>query len=73
MNLSSKKIQGIVLDEITLDMDIITMKGEAASMSNLDAMKKTLSEKYNDISVPDIKPLSENKIMFTMIIKDKHK
>lgn len=70
-NLSHQKPKGIVFDEINLDREVITMKGEAISMGDLDAVKKSLSETYHYVAVSDIKPLSENKILFTVIIKDK--
>jgi type II secretory pathway component PulL len=69
VNLSEKKPKGIVFDEISLDRDVITLKGEAVSMSDLDVMKKGFSEIYSNVSVSDIKPVSENKILFTLITK----
>jgi len=71
VNLSEKKPKGIVFDEISLDKDVIALKGEAVSMSDLDTMKKGVSEIYSNVSVSDIKPVSENKILFTLIIKEK--
>lgn len=68
-NLSHQKPKSVMFDEINLDREIITIKGEAASMGDLDAMKKSLTEIYYNISVSDIKPLSENKTLFTIIIK----
>lgn len=71
IDLSNKKSKGIVVEELNLEKEIFTIKGEAASMSDLDEMKKSLSEKYHNVSISDMKPLSENKILFTIIIKDK--
>lgn len=70
-NLSKKKTKGVVIDELNIDKEIITIKGQADSMGNLDDMKRSLSEVYKNISVTDIKPLSDNKIIFTIIIKEK--
>lgn len=71
VNISAVKPKGIIFEEISLDREVITLKGETASMNDLDALKKSLSEKYSDVSASDIKPLSESKILFTLIIKDK--
>lgn len=70
-NVAGIKPKGIIFEEINLDREVITMKGEAASMSDIDTMKRSLSESYYNVSVSDIKPLSETKILFTLIIKDK--
>ncbi len=70
-NLSNKKLKGIAIEELNLEKEIITIKGHADSMSNLDEMKKSISDLYNNVSIADIKRLSENKIMFTIIIKEK--
>ncbi len=70
VNLSGVKPNGIVFEEINHDRDVITMKGEAVSMGDLDALKKSFSEIYHNVSISDIKPLSESKILFTLIIKD---
>ncbi len=69
IDLSNKKSKGIVVEELNLEKEIFTIKGEAASLSDLDEMKRSLSEKYQNVSISDIKPLSENKILFTIIIK----
>lgn len=70
-NVARVKPKGIIFDEINLDREVITMKGEAISMSDIDTMKKSLSETYHNLSVSDINPISETRILFTLIIKDK--
>ncbi len=71
VKLSDKRSKGVVVEELSIEKDMITIKGEAGSMGDLDELKKNLSDKYQNVSISDMKPLSENKILFTLIIKEK--
>ncbi len=69
LSLSQKPVEGIVLNEIGIDKDLITMKGEATSIDNIDKFKIRLTGFLNDVSVTDIKPSSDNKSSFTAVAK----
>jgi len=59
----------VAFNEIVLDKELSTMKGEAPSMDDVDKMKTRLSAPRTDVSVSDIKPLPSGKTLFTVVIK----
>jgi hypothetical protein len=69
LDLSQKTVQGVAFNEIVLDKELSTMKGEASSMDDIDKIKKRLSALRTDVSVSDIKPLPSGKTLFTVVIK----
>lgn len=69
LELSQKPVQGAVFNEINIDREIITIKGEAASMDDIDRTKRRLSEFLSDVSISDIKPSKEGKTLFTAVAK----
>lgn len=69
LELSQKTVQGVAFNEIVLDRELSTMKGEASSMDDIDKMKTRLSASRTDVSVSDIKPLPSGKTLFTVVIK----
>jgi len=69
LDLSQKTVQGVAFNEMVLDKDLSTMKGEASSMDDIDKMKMRLSVPRTDVSVSDIKPLPAGKTLFTLVIK----
>ncbi|HXX53246.1 MAG TPA: hypothetical protein VEI46_01920 [Thermodesulfovibrionales bacterium] len=69
LDLSQKTVQGVALNEIVLDKDVSTIKGEASSMDGIDKMKTRLSASLTNVSVSDIKPLPTGKILFTVVVK----
>ncbi len=69
LELSQRTMPGAAFNEISLDKDLFTMKGEANSMVEIDAMKKRLSEFLSDVSVSDIKPSISGKNFFTVVAK----
>jgi len=69
LDLSQKTVQGVAFNEIVLDKDLSTMRGEASSMDDIDKMKARLSALRTDASVSDIKPLPSGKTLFTLVIK----
>jgi len=69
LDLSQKTPQGIMFYEIVLDKDLVTMKGEASSMAEVDKAKTRLSEVLKDVSVSDIKPSTGGKTLFTLVAK----
>lgn len=68
-DLSRRMIHGVVFNEINLDKDLITIKGEAASMDAIGKTKTMLSEFLTDAVVSDIKPSAEGKMLFTVVAK----
>ncbi len=71
LDLSQKTSTGIAFAEISLDRDLITMKGEASSMSDIDKVRTGLSGVIMDVSVSDIKPSAGGKTLFTIVAKGK--
>lgn len=68
-DLSQKPLQGIVLNEISIEKDVTTIKGEAVSMDSISGMKTALAKVLKNITVSDIKPSSEGKMVFTAVAK----
>ncbi|HXX80976.1 MAG TPA: hypothetical protein VEI46_05460 [Thermodesulfovibrionales bacterium] len=69
LELSQKNLQGISFDEIVLGKELIAMKGEAPSISDIDRVKTRLSEFLKEVSVSDIKPSAGGKTLFTVVAK----
>jgi type II secretory pathway component PulL len=69
LDLSQKTVQGVAFNEIVLDKELSTMKGEASSMEDIDRMKAGLSAPRTDVSVSDIKPMPSGKTLFTVVRK----
>ncbi len=69
LDLSQRTPQGISFYEVALDKDLITMKGEASSMEDIDRVKTRLSEVLKDVSVSDIKPSTGGKTLFSLVSK----
>lgn len=67
--LSQGPLQGIVLNEINIERDITTIKGEAVSMNSIDGMKATLAKVMKNITVSEIKPSSDGKMVFSAVAK----
>lgn len=64
---SQRKTQGIVVNELSLGKETVSLKGEALSMNDIDTVKKSLMEFLANVSVSDIKPLPNGKILFTVV------
>lgn len=67
--LSQRTTQGTVFSEVTLDKDLVTIKGEAASMNITDILKKKLSEFLTEASITDLKPEDNGRVYFTIIAR----
>ncbi len=70
--LSQQKFQNAVFNEISLDRDRITLKGEAFSMGAIEKMRSGLGEFLTDISLSDARPITENKILFSVTARYKN-
>lgn len=69
LDISQKTVQEAAFNELSMDRDLITMKGEASSMADVDKMKAGLSKFLANVSVSDIKPLTSGKIFFAVVAK----
>lgn len=67
--LSKRTTPGVRLDELSVDKDLITMKGEASAMDRVDEAKTRLSEFLNDVSISDIKTSPDGKLRFTAVAR----
>jgi hypothetical protein len=47
----------------------VKLKGEASSTDDLTKIKTKLSEFLSEVSVSDIKPTAQGKILFTVVAK----
>jgi len=69
LDLSRKTIQGVAFNEIILDRELSTMRGEASSVDDIDKIKTRLSAPQMNVSVSDIKPLPTGRILFSIVVK----
>jgi type II secretory pathway component PulL len=69
VEISEKKNQRVVLHELSLDRDLITMKGDADSVNEAETMKVALGGLFKEVSFSEIKPSGAGKFFFTMIAK----
>lgn len=68
-DLSQRTVQDAKFDEINLEREIVTMRGEALSLESVDKMKTKLWEFLKDVSVSDVKSSVEGKVRFTIVAK----
>jgi hypothetical protein len=68
--LSRRMEVNIVYTDISLEKSLIKMKAEARSMDDLAKIQKRLSGFLTGVSISDIKPTSQGKVLFTVIAKD---
>ncbi len=69
LDMSQRTVSGASVNEISLDKDLTTIKGEASSMADIDKMKSRLAEFLANVSVSDIRQISAGKIFFTVTAK----
>lgn len=69
LDVSKKAVPGASYSEITLDKDVITLKGEAASIDDTGKLKTALAEFLADVTVSDTKQTQNGKAAFTIIAK----
>jgi hypothetical protein len=70
MDLSRVTEGTVVYTEIQIEKGLIKLKGESRSMDELSKVKTNLSEFLSDVSVSDVKPVAEGKILFTVVAKE---
>jgi hypothetical protein len=70
LDLSKGTELNVVYTEIQIEKGLIKLKGESRSMDEVSKVKTKLSEFLSDVSVSDIKPAAQGKILFTVVAKD---
>ena len=70
LGLSRRMEANIVYTDISLEKGLIKMKAEAHSMDDLAKIQKRLSGFLTGVSISDIKPAAQGKVLFTVIAKD---
>jgi len=68
-DLSQRTLPGVRLDELSVDKNLITIRGEAAAMDRIDEVKARLSEFLNEVSISDIKTSMDGKLRFTAVAR----
>jgi type II secretory pathway component PulL len=68
-NLSKKMDANITYNDIQIEKGLIKMKAEASKMEVLDAVKARLSEFLSDVSISDVRPGANGRIVFTVVAK----
>lgn len=57
---------GTKLTEITMDKDVIVLKGECPSLGDVQTIRDELAAVMNDVTISDTKPSSQNTTLFTL-------
>ena len=71
LDLSKRADSNVVYTEIQIEKGLIKLKGESRSTDELSKVKTKLSEFLSDVSVSDVKPNAQGKILFTVVAKEK--
>lgn len=66
LNLSHKRSGGIVFHEIGISTEGLSLKGEAASMEEINNLKAGLSGIIQEINTSDVKPVAGGRLGFTV-------
>ena len=61
---------GVSLSEISIEKDIIILKGECPSLSEAQRIKAELEDILTNVSISDTRPSSGNKTFFTITAKE---
>jgi len=71
LSISNSVSKDITLNEFNTDKENILIKGTALSFENVDTLKNALSSSFADVRIVDSKSLLDNKINFSIIMKEK--
>lgn len=71
LELSKKEESSVVYTEMQIEKGLIKLKGEARSTDELSKVKTKLSDILSEVSVSDVKPVAQGKILFTIVAKEK--
>jgi type II secretory pathway component PulL len=69
LDLSKRMESHVVYNDIQIEKGLVKLKGEARSTDDLTKIKTKLSEFLSDVSVSDVKPTAQGKILFTVVAK----
>ena len=69
LDLSSVSIPGVSFIEVTVDRDLIILKGETPSMSDVQKTKTHLEKVFTEVTISDTKPSVQGKTLFTLTVK----
>lgn len=64
--LAESRVQGTYLTELSIDRTALSLRGEAPSVSDVDAFKSMLAPKFSDPRVSDVRPVTEGKTSFAL-------
>ncbi len=71
LDISNLKNKNIILSELNADEKNVTIKGSAQSFENVDEFKNALSSSFIDVKIIDSKASFDNKINFSIIMREK--
>ena len=69
LDLSRAAKPGVALTEVTAEKELIVIKGECPTMSDVQKVKADLEEFFTGVSISDTKPSSQNRTLFTITAK----
>lgn len=69
LDLSRIATPGTALTEVTVDRELIVLKGECSSMSDAQRVKNDLEGFLTDVNISETKPSLQNRTMFTITAK----
>lgn len=69
LNLSEATVDGVIINEISVDPDMIRFRGEASSIADTDILKNRLAKTFTDVTVTDVSQGAAGKIYFSMLTK----
>lgn len=59
----------VAMTEITMDKDMVIIKGECPTLSDAQKMKNDLGEFLTEVNITDTRPSSQNRTLFTITAK----
>ncbi len=69
--LSGAGTPGLALNEVTMERDLVVLKGECASLSDVQGYKNRLDGTFGDVVISDTRPSAQNRVLFTITAKVK--
>jgi type II secretory pathway component PulL len=69
--LSSIDMQGAVINEVTVDRDNISLKGEAHSLSDIQKFQDKLKQAFDGVDISDSRASAQGRMMFTITAREK--
>ncbi len=69
LDLSGASRPGVSFIEITVDRDLVILKGEAPTMSDVQKTKTDLEKVFTEITISDTKPSVQGKTLFTLTVR----